>query len=212
MTRRRRFWFCARRGSWRKGSCERVPPGQTVKFLVKLFSKSLQGIKGGGAPFCSALRAAQCATRSKKRPCQPKTAKRFFGGPGSQGPPGQAKERTRILPVRRGFSAFGVPRRLPGRPLFAKPAAVWTVGFCARCPGVCSLLQPAGCACALPQVGPRSASLFPARVPCCLLLFVPGLRVLSFSAFVKAFTPAACLLVLCVVCALFFSQFLPFSA
>ena len=81
-----------------------------VKFLVKLFSKSLQGIKGGGAPFCS----AQCATRSRKRPCQPKTAKRFFGGPGSQGPSGQAKERTRILPVRRGFSAPGVPCRLPG--------------------------------------------------------------------------------------------------
>ena len=56
--------------------------------------------------------------RSKKRPCQPKTAKRFFGGPGPQGPSGQAKERTRILPVRRGFSAPGVPRHLPEQPLF----------------------------------------------------------------------------------------------
>ena len=40
--------------------------------------------------------------RSRKKPCQPKTAKRFFGGSISQGPSGQAKERTRILPVRRG--------------------------------------------------------------------------------------------------------------
>ena len=64
-----------------------------------------------GAP-----RAARCKSkkRSRKRPCQPKTAKRFFGGPGSQGPSGQAKERTRILPVRRGFSAPGVPRHVPG--------------------------------------------------------------------------------------------------
>ena len=60
--------------------------------------------------------AARGAVRSRKRPCQPKTAKRFFGGPGSHGPSGQAKERMRILPVRRGFSAFGVPRRLPGWP------------------------------------------------------------------------------------------------
>ena len=56
---------------------------------------------GGGAPFCAALRAALCAMRSRKRPCQPKTAKRIFGGPGSQGPSGQAKERMRVLPARR---------------------------------------------------------------------------------------------------------------
>ena len=91
---------------------------RTIKFLVKLFSKSLQGIKGGGAPFGAALRAALFAMRSKKRPCQPKTAKRIFGGPGSQGPSGQVKERMRILPVRRGFSVFGVPRHLPEQPLF----------------------------------------------------------------------------------------------
>ena len=56
--------------------------------------------------------------RSKKRPCQPKTAKRIFGGSGSQGPSGQAKERTRILPVRRG--SFCPARRAvcPGWPLF----------------------------------------------------------------------------------------------
>ena len=49
-----------------------------------------------------------------KKPCQPKTAKRFFGGPGSHGPSGQAKERTRVLPVRRGFSAPNVPRHVAG--------------------------------------------------------------------------------------------------
>ncbi len=46
--------------------------------------------------------AARGAVRSRKRPCQPNTVKRFFGGPGSHGPSGQAKERMRILPVRRG--------------------------------------------------------------------------------------------------------------
>ena len=73
-------------------------------------------MKGGGAPFCSAQSAAKSKMRSKKRPCQPKTAKRFFGGPGSHGPSGQAKERTRILPVRRGFSAPGAPRHMAGWP------------------------------------------------------------------------------------------------
>ena len=58
--------------------------------------------------------AQQIKARSKKRPCQPKTAKRFFGGPVSHGPSGQAKERTRILPVRRGFSAPNVPRHVAG--------------------------------------------------------------------------------------------------
>ena len=77
---------------------------------------------GGGAPFCAALCAALCAMRSRKRPCQPKTAKRFFGGPGSQSPSGQAKERTRILPVRRGFSAPGAPRH--NMAVLARPAAV----------------------------------------------------------------------------------------
>ena len=108
--------------------------------MVKLFSKSLQVIKGGGAPFCAALRAALCAMRSRKRPCQPKTAKRFFGGPGSHGPSGQAKERTRVLPVRRGFSAPGVPRRLPGRPFLCRLPLLWWIlcpvprhFFCKRC-------------------------------------------------------------------------------
>ena len=151
--------------------------------MVKLFSKSLQGIKGGGAPFCAALRAALCAMRSRKRPCQPKTAKRFFGGPGSHGPSGQAKERTRVLPVRRGFSAPGVPRRLPGRPFLCRLPLLWWI-LC-PVPGVFSAgvslpcSRPAavrrflfGLRCLL-AVWPSSA-LFPAcRQPAA---FVPGPR------------------------------------
>ena len=38
----------------------------------------------------------------------------FWRPPVHKAPPGRRKERTRILPVRRGFSAPGVPRRLPG--------------------------------------------------------------------------------------------------
>ena len=104
--------------------------------MVKLFSKSLQGIKGGGAPFCAALRAALCAMRSRKRPCQPKTAKRFFGGPGSHGPSGQAKERTRVLPVRRG--SFCPARRAIWQAGRSCAASRCYAGFCARCPGVFS--------------------------------------------------------------------------
>ena len=59
---------------------------------------------GGGAPFCAAQLASLCAMRSRKRPCQPKTAKSIFGGPVPQSPAGQAKERTQILPARRVFS------------------------------------------------------------------------------------------------------------
>ena len=95
---------------------------------------------GGGAPFCAALRAALCAMRSRKRPCQPKTAKRIFGGPGSQGPSGQAKEQTRILPVRRG--SFCPACRAIWQAGRSCAASRCCGGFCARCSGVCSLLQP----------------------------------------------------------------------
>ena len=91
---------------------------------------------GGGATFCAALCAALCAMRSRKRPCQPKTAKRFFGGPGSQSPSGQAKERTRILPVRRG--SFCPACRAMCRAGCSCAASRCCVGFCARCPGVFS--------------------------------------------------------------------------
>ena len=136
---------------------------------------------GGGAPFCAAPRAAQCAMRSKKKPCQPKTAKRFFGGPGSHGPSGQAKERTRILPVRRGFSAFGVPRRLPGRPLLR---SLPLSGLLAFAPGAPAFF----CRC--------SAVLFPACGPS--------------ACFVRAFMPVACLPAMCFLVRIFSSVFHPF--
>ena len=78
--------------------------------------------------------------RSRKRPCRPKTAKRIFGGPGSQSPSGQAKERTRILPVRRG--SFCPACRAIWQAGRSCAASRCYAGFCARCPGVCSLLQP----------------------------------------------------------------------
>ena len=112
-----------------------------------------------------------------------KNAKRFFGGPGSHGPSGQAKERTRVLPVRRGFSAPGVPRRLPGRPFLCRLPLLWWI-LC-PVPGVFSAgvslpcSRPAavrrflfGLRCLL-AVWPSSA-LFPAcRQPAA---FVPGPR------------------------------------
>ena len=95
--------------------------------------------------FCAARRKtrakrAEIRSAQQKRPCQPKTAKRFFGGPASQGPSGQAKEQTRILPVRRGFSAPGVPRHMAGWPfLRGWPLLCWLLRpvprrfFCKRC-------------------------------------------------------------------------------
>ena len=158
MTQRHRFWSCARRGSWRKGNCEHVPPGQTVKFLVKLFSKSLQGIKGGGAPFCAALRAAQCAMRSKKNRASQKQRSDFLAAPVHMAPPGRQKSE-------REFCLFGG--------VFLRPAcrAMWQAGcscaasrcyagFCARCPGIfsagasLSCSWPAGCLLLLRLVWP----------------------------------------------------------
>ena len=57
-------------------------------------------------------------------------------GPGSHGPSGQAKERTRILPVRRGF--LRPARRAMCRAGRSCAACRCYVGFCARCPGVFS--------------------------------------------------------------------------
>ena len=146
---------------------------------------------GGGAPFCAALRAAQCAMRSRKRPCQPKTAKRFFGGPGSHGPSGQAKERTRILPVRRGsFCPAAAP--YGGLAVLARLAAVMRA-FAPGAPACFPCCSSGGCACALPQIGPRSASLFPARGQSAA--FASGLRCLLLLLSLSC-AAEACLLVL----------------
>ena len=86
------------------------------------------------APHC-----AQCAAE-KGRASQNSEA--FFGGPVSQGPSGQAKERTRILPVRRGFSAPGAPRHvlgwpfLRGLPLLRR--LLHAVSVCPPCGFVCA--------------------------------------------------------------------------
>ena len=95
-------------------------------------------LRGRRPLLCS---AARCIVRNaqSKKPCQPKTAKRFFGGPGSHGPSGQAKERTRILPVRRG--SFCPACRAMCRAGRSCAACRFCAGLCDRCPGVCSLLQ-----------------------------------------------------------------------
>ena len=122
-------------------------PGPNSKVFAQAFFKKLAGDKRGRRPllFCAARRKtrakrAEIRSAQQKRPCQPKTAKRFFGGPASQGPSGQAKEQTRILPVRRGFSAPGVPRHMAGWPfLRGWPLLCWLVCpvprcfFCKRC-------------------------------------------------------------------------------
>ena len=124
----------------------KAPAGPNDKVFASLFQKAA-GDKRGRRPllFCAARRKtrakrAEIRSAQQKRPCQPKTAKRFFGGPGSQGPSGQAKERTRILPVRRGFSAPGVPRHMAGWPfLRGWPLLCWLLCpvprrfFCKRC-------------------------------------------------------------------------------
>ena len=158
--------------------------------------------------FCAARRKtrakrAEIRSAQQKRPCQPKTAKRFFGGPVSQGPSGQAKEQTRILPVRRGFSAPGVPRRLPGLAVLALPAAV--VGVFVS--GVPALFLPV---CRWLVSGRRAASCrfcanFCARCPVCppcalcvhfrlvlavcspVLCCVRGFSLLSFAFFCLTF-------------------------
>ena len=184
--------------------------------MVKLFSKSLQGIKGGGAPFCAALRAALCAMRSRKRPCQPKTAKRFFGGPGSQGPSGQAKERTRILPVRRG--SFCPACR-----------AIWQAGrSCAAsrcCGGLCARYFCRCAAALFPACGCPPFFVWPALPACRLpsVALVPGLQAACrFCAWPAPPGPARRLSAVrfvlvvcssvCVVCAGFLSCFSPFPA
>ena len=210
-------------------------PAQTIKFSPAFF-KRLRGMKGGSAPFYSAFCAALCAMRSRKRPCQPKTAKRIFGGPGSQGPSGQAKERTRVLPARRGFSAPGAPRHvlgwpfLRGLPLLCGILRPVSRRFFRRCVAAlfpacgCPLFfvwpalpPPGGCVQDFPLVGPRSVALFPARVPRLLPVLCGFLRPLPFCppcAFLHTFLPCfGCLFACSVLCApgfslLFFRPFL----
>ena len=110
--------------------------------------------------------------RSRKRPCQPKTAKRIFGGPGSHGPSGQAKERTRILPVRRG--SFCPACRAIWQAGRSCAASRFCAGLCDRCPGVCSLLHLAAGREACCNRVRLLRRCFPAHTP--PAAFAPGLR------------------------------------
>ena len=106
---------------------------------------------------CSAAHNAQQNARfnksaQQKRPCRPKTVKRFFGGFGSHGLSGQAKERMRILPVRRGV--LRPARRAMCRAGRFCAACRCYAGFCARCPGAFSLLQPRRLCVRLPAGAP----------------------------------------------------------
>ena len=144
--------------------------------------------------------------RAAKRPCQPKTAKRIFGGPGSQGPSGQAKERTRVLPVRRGFSAPGAPRH--NMAVLARPAAVMR----AFAPGVPAFF--CRCATALfPACGCPPFFVWPALPACRLpsVALVPGLQAACrFCAWPAPPGPARRLSAVRFVCAAFSSCFFAF--
>ena len=181
--------------------------------------------------FCAARRKtrakrAEIRSAQQKRPCQPKTAKRFFGGPASQGPSGQAKEQTRILPVRRGFSAPGVPRHMAGwslfRSLLLSGLLAFVLGVSAFFLSVFRCLVPGlwvvrrflfGLRCLL-AVWPSSA-LFPAcRQPAAFVqTFAPtalfarrALCVRSSVLFWLSVRP------FCAVCAAFLSYLSPFPA
>ena len=126
-----------------------------------------------------------------KSPCQPKTAKRFFGGPVSHGPSGQAKERTRILPVRRVFSAPGVPRHVAGWSFLRGLPLLWrflrlaprhfSAGVPLSCPRLAGsllllrLVWPVlpGSACRLPAVRFVCARIFSLSFAFSCLAFLP---------------------------------------
>ena len=191
-------------------------------------------MKGGGAPFDAALRAAKRArnalsskARSKKT-VPAKTAKRFLAAPFHKAPPGRQKSE-------REFCLFGG--------IFLRPMcrAMWRAGrscaacrccggFCDRCSGVfsasvslpCSqpagwppffvwpaLPPPGGCVRDFPLVHPRSVALFPARVPRLLPVLCGFLRPLPFCppcAFLHTFLPCfGCLFACSVLCAPGFS-------
>ena len=154
-------------------------------------------MKGGGAPFYSALCAALCAMRSRKRPCQPKTAKRIFGGPGSQGPPGRQKSE-------RVFCLFGGFFLRPARRAMCRAGRSCAAdrccgGFCDRCSGVFSAgvslpcSRPAAvcrCCLACAAAARRLCAGLPAGAPA-FCGFVPGPHASPPAGFVRIFAPAA---------------------
>ena len=157
---------------------------------------------------CSAARGAvrKCEANQKraaKKAVPAKNAKRFFGGPGSHGPSGQAKERTRILPVRRG--SFCPACRAIWQAGRSCAASRCCGGFCARCSGVfLPVLR-----CFVP--GLRAAFLPPLRRHFCACL--SGLRCLPAVRFVRAVPSCFGCLFACsvLVARAFFSYLLSFA-
>ena len=178
----------------------KLSPGQNGKVFVQAFFRKLAGrgvpvahelaptepageTAGAAPPFvqrCAPQNAQQMQKReANKIPCRPKTAKRIFGGPVSHGPSGQAKERTRILPVRR--DSFCPACRAIWRAGRSCAASRCCGGLCARCPGVfsagasLSCSWPAGCLLLLRLVWPAlpgPACWKCARVLPCAAFFV----------------------------------------
>ena len=180
-------------------------PAQTVKFLVKLFSKSLQGIKGGGAPFCSAPRAAQCAnakqikSAQQKKTVPAKNSEANFWRLRFTRPLRAGKRANANFACSEGFFLSGAPRRLPGLAAFSKPAAVWPIGFCAWCFGVFSVGVPLPCS---RPVGCPPFFVWPALPACRLAVvgFVSGLAG-SLPLLCKLLRPLPCLPAVRFVCA-----------
>ena len=166
-------------------------PAQTIKFSPAFF-KRLRGIKGGGAPFCSALRAM----RSRKD-CASQNSEAFFGGPVHKAPPGRQKSE-------REFCLFGgffcVRRAAPcaGLAVLARltaVAAAFVTGAPAFFPPVCRCLVPNrraghrflfGLRCRRPAAVCGTSAGAPA-----FCIFVPGPRAVPPAAFVRIFAPAA---------------------
>ena len=101
-------------------------PAQTIKFLVKLFSKSLQGIKGGGAPFCSALRAAKRAeirSAQQKKTVPAKNSEAIFWRPRFTRPLRAGKRANANFACSEGFFCARRAAPFAGAAAFSKPAA-----------------------------------------------------------------------------------------
>ena len=159
--------------------------------MVKLFSKSLQGIKGGGAPFCSALRGAVRNAKQKKT-VPAKTAKRFLAVLVHMAPPGRQKSEREFC---RSEGFFLRPMRR---------AACRGGRFCETCLCLACLARRAGV-----QGGAAARRLcvrLPAGAPSCG--FVSVLRVLPLLR--RLSCPLPCLPSVCFLARVYSFIFCPF--
>ena len=118
--------------------------------------------------FCAARGAVRNAKQKKTVPA--KNSEAIFWRPRFTRPLRAGKRANANFACSEGFFCVRCAAPSAGAASFAKPAAVWTVGFCARCPGVCSLLQPG-----------RLCVRFAAGGPA-FCIFVPGPRALLPAA------------------------------